>query len=123
MTDIFLAPKSTIKKYNKNDIKINKDYILCENLTEEQIIPDLYEESNIAENDVNEYAREMAASLRGSKDKSTNSSINNSIRQSITESIYDSIHGSNLKTSSGKGILSKLNQFYGSKNLELIEEN
>ena len=122
-TDIFLEPKSAIKKYNKNDIKIDENYILCENLTEEQIIPDLYEESIIAENDVNEYAREMAASLRGSIDKSTNSSINNSIRQSITESIYDSIHGSNLKNSTGKGILGKLNQFYGSKNLELIEEN
>ena len=121
-TDIFYIPKSTIKKFNKNDIKINKEYILCENLTEEQIIPDLYEDSNLGENEADIYARELAASLRSSIDKSTNSSINNSLRQSYTDNIYDSIHGSNLKTSTGKGIYNRLSQFYGSKNLEIIGE-
>ena len=121
-TDLFLAPKSTIKRYNKSDIKINKEYILCENLTEEQIIPELFEDSNLCENEPDQYARELAASLRSSIDKSTNSSINNSIKQSNADNIYDSIHGSTLKNSTGKGILNRLTQFYGSKNLEIIDE-
>ncbi len=62
--------------------------------------------------------KELAISLRGSIDKSINSSINRSIQQSYNQSyadgIYDSIHGSKLKLSGGKGILSKLNQVFGS---------
>jgi len=121
-TDLFSTPKSTIKRYNKSDIKINKEYILCENLPEEKIIPELFEESNLCENEPDEYIRELAASLRSSIDKSTNSSINNSIKQSYADNIYDSIHGSTLKTSTGKGILNRLTQFYGSKNLEIIDK-
>ena len=108
--------KKCIKNYNKSNIKINKNYILCENLAEEEIIPELYEDNddNLDERDVNE----LANSLRCSVDKSINNSINASIRKSFNQSyadgIYDSINGSKLKLSGGKGILSRLNQVFGS---------
>ena len=40
----FIKPKPIIKNFLKKDIKINKNYILIENLTEKQILPDLYDE-------------------------------------------------------------------------------
>ena len=111
-----IIQKKAIKDYNKEDIKINDKYILCENLEEEEIIPELYEDNkeNLDENSVNE----LALSLRNSIDKSLNNSLNASLRKSIGQSyadgIYDSINGSTIMLSSGKGILSKLNQVFGS---------
>ena len=118
-TQLIFEKKPILKKYNKNDIKINNKYKLCENLREEEIIPELYEDDiNNDEVDTENMIKEIAISLRGSIDKSLNSSINRSIQQSYNQSyadgIYDSIHGSKLKLSSGKGILGKLNQVFGS---------
>ncbi len=63
---------------------------------------------------------DLANSLRCSIDKSINNSINASIRKSFNQSygegIYDSINGSKLRLSGGKGILSRLNQVFGSIN-------
>ena len=39
-----IKPKSIIKKFSTNEIKINKEYIYVENLQERQILPDLYDE-------------------------------------------------------------------------------
>ena len=37
-------PKSIIKRFFKNEIKINTEYVNVENLPERQILPDLYDE-------------------------------------------------------------------------------
>ena len=39
-----VKPKPIIKTFLSKDIKINKDYILVENLPERQILPDLYDD-------------------------------------------------------------------------------
>ena len=52
-----------IKKYNKNEIKINKNYISAEDLSEKDIIPDLYKEE---EYDI----KSLEKSLESSIDKS-----------------------------------------------------
>ena len=39
-----IKPKPIIKTFLSKDIKINKDYILVENLPERQILPDLYDD-------------------------------------------------------------------------------
>ena len=69
--------KKTIKDYNKNDIKINNDYLLCENLKEEEIVPELY---NTNEEDIESSINILSNSLRNSIDKS----LNTSLRKSIT---------------------------------------
>ena len=115
--------KKIIKNYNKNDIKVNKNYILCENLTEEEIIPELYEddENEINENNINELANSLRCSIDKSFSNSINKSLKKSYNQSYAEGIYDSIDGSKLKFSGGKGILSKLNQVFGNS-FDTVEE-
>ena len=125
-TLIIFKNKSTIKEYDKNDIKINKNYVLCENLKEEEIIPDLYDIDYNNEEETESHVKELASSLKRSIDKSINSSINSSIKQSYNQDynlsynvsyadgIYDSIQGSKIKTNGDKGILHRLNQVFGS---------
>ena len=126
-TLIMFKNKSTIKEYDKNDIKINKNYVLCENLKEEEIIPELYEDVDYNnEEETENHVKELASSLKRSIDKSINSSINSSVKQShnqeynlsynlsYADGIYDSIHGSKIKTNGDKGILHRLNQVFGS---------
>ena len=50
----FIKRKSIIKISDKNEIKINNNYILCENLTEEEIIPKLYEDLYIEDYNLND---------------------------------------------------------------------
>ena len=50
----FIERKSIIKNSDKNNIKINNNYILCENLTEEEIIPKLYEDLYIEDYNLND---------------------------------------------------------------------
>lgn len=119
-TQIIFERKPIIKKYNKNDIKVNNKYILCENLREDEIIPELYEDENNDEITTENIVKELASSLKSSIDKSINSSISRSIQQSYnqsynqsyTDGVSDSIHGSKLKLSGG--LLSKLNPVCGS---------
>ena len=129
-TKIVFKVKPVIKKFDKNNIKINKSYKLCENLREEEIIPDLFEDINEEVGNDN-YVKELANSLRSSIDKSINSSINNSIRQSFNQSynqsyadgIHDSIRGSKLKVSGGT-ILQRLTQYYNNSMAEdFMNEN
>ena len=120
-TAIRFKRKSTIKKFDKNDIKKNDKYVLCENLKEEQIIPELFEDENKDELEES-YVKELASSLKSSIDKSFSSSINKSIQQSYNQSYNqsysdgncDSLHDSKLKTSGGKGLLNKLGQTFDS---------
>ena len=39
-----ILPRPIIKPYNKEDIKINNEYVLVENLPERQILPELYDD-------------------------------------------------------------------------------
>jgi chromosome segregation ATPase len=104
--------KKTIKNYEKNDIKIDNNYRLCENLKEEDIVPELY---NTNEEDIESSVNILSNSLRNSIDKSLNTSLRKSITQSYADGIYDStnLNESKIKFESG-GILSKLNQVFGS---------
>ena len=109
--------KKVIKNYDKNDIKVNNDYHLCENLKEEEIVPELY---NTNEEDIENSVNILSNSLRNSIDKSLNTSLRKSITQSNADGIYDSINineninGSRIKFSESGSILSKLTQVFGS---------
>ena len=122
--------KPAIKKFNKNDIKINKEYIPCENLREEEIIPELYNE-NTNEELTEKLVKELAISLESSIEKNLNNSrlsnnqsnsqsYNQSYNQSYSD-VYDSTNASNnnnLNSSTLKTILSKLSN----SRFDIIEE-
>ena len=100
---IVFNQKSSIKPFNKNEIKIDKNYQLRENMDEYEILKDLYDDLNDLEDD---NVDNLASSLRGSIDKSTNASINVSLRNSCNQSIYNSIRESTNST--GQGIIRRL---------------
>ena len=118
-TQIVFKIQPSIKKFDINSIKINENYKLCENMREEDIIPELYEDNVEAEEIENEkYVAQLANSLRSSIDKSLNSSINRSIQQSVNQSyadgVYNSLRGSQSRVPGGS-ILQRLTQcFYNS---------
>ena len=127
-TRLNLEIKPIIKKFDKKDIKVDDKYSLRENMNEEDIVPELYDDINEEEKD--QIINGIATSLRSSIDKSINSSINSSIRQSYNQAynqseeggIYDSLHGSLLKLSGGKGILSRLTQAFNNSIAEVPED-
>jgi hypothetical protein len=123
-TQIVFKIQPSIKKFDKNSIKINENYKLCENMREEDIIPELYEDNVEAEEIENgNYVDKLANSLRSSIDKSLNSSINRSIQQSINQSynqmynqsyadgVHNSLHGSQSRVPGGS-ILQRLTQCF-----------
>ena len=102
--------KSCIKKFNKDEIKLDKDYKLRENMNEREILPDdFFEGEENVELDDN-LINELADSLRGSIDKSTNSEVNESLRKSINHSYNQSIRNSLMTSNNneGQGILKRL---------------
>ena len=123
--------KPAIKEFNKNDIKINKKYIPCENLREEEIIPELYNNEITNEELTEKLIKELAISLESSIEKNLNNSrqsINQSNSQSYNQSynqsysdVYDSTNTSNnnnLNSSTIKSILGKLSN----SRFDIIEE-
>ena len=135
-----VPPHPIIKNFEKNDIKVNKDYVLMENLDEQQIIPELYEEN---EEDIKSLEKSMERSIDKSFDKSYersvnmsvnqsyNQSINQSYNQSITQSYMDTSFNKNnsklgLGGSSGGGLIQKLNKVFNesiSEDKNEFEEN
>ena len=98
--------KPCIKSFDKNLIKIDENYIYCENLTEEQIIPDLYEESS-------EEIKSLAQSLEKSVDKMF-CSVNESNNMSLIDSnLYEYMNDNSNKE--GKNLINKIQN--------IIEEN
>ena len=91
-----ITPKPCIKSFNEKEIKMNEKYLLAENLKEEDIIPDLYEED---EEDI----KSLGQSLEKSIDKifvhSLNEKINDySINDSnISENINDNSNNNGKK--------------------------
>ena len=71
---------------------------------------------NLNEEDIESSVNILSNSLRNSIDKSLNTSLRKSITQSYADGIYDSINvnESKIKFSESGGILSKLNQVFGS---------
>ena len=107
---IIFKYKSCIKKFNKDEIKLDKDYKLRENMNEREILPeDFFEGEENVELDDN-LINELADSLRGSIDKSTNSEVNESLRKSINHSYNQSIRNSLMTSNNneGQGILKRL---------------
>ena len=134
-----VPPNPIIKKYDKNEIKVNKDYKLMENLDEQEIIPDLYEEN---EEDIKSLEKSLERSIDKSFDKSYERSVNMSINQSYNQSINQSYNqsitqsymennsflrtSSKLGASTGGGLIQKLNKVFNegiSEDKEEFEEN
>ena len=117
-----ISYKSCIKKFDKEEIKIDKDYKYCENMEEREILPEFYDDEEKGEI-IEEAINELGESLRSSIDKSTDlskndellrSSINYSYNQSLRNSLMTSINNE------GQGIISKLKAaFEASLNHEL----
>ena len=132
-----IPPHPIIKKFDKNEIKIKKDYELMENLDEQQIIPELYDEN---EEDIKSLEKSMEKSIDKSFDKSYeksinmsvnqsyNQSINQSYNQSITQSYIDNsfVRNSSKLGSTGGGLIQKLNKVFNesiSEDKNEFEEN
>ena len=114
--------KSIIKKFDKNEIKIDKDYKYRENMEEREILPDFYDDEEKAEI-IDEAINELAGSLRSSIDKSTDASKNDELlRSSINYSYNQSLRNSLMTSNNneGQGIINKLKAaFEASLNHEL----
>ena len=113
--------KPSIKKFDKNEIKIDKDYKSCENMDEREILPDFYDDEEKGEI-IEEAINELAESLRSSIDKTTNNLTNESLRSSINYSYNQSMRTSLMTSNNneGQGIINKLKAaFEASLNHEL----
>ena len=103
--------KPRIKKYDKNKIYVNKDYANAEDLSERDIIPDLYEEE---EDDIRSLEKSLERSIDKSFDKSYDKWYGHSLNDKINDvsgSISDSY---NLTESQNKGrkLINQLNQMF-----------
>ena len=113
--------KPSIKKFDKNEIKIDKDYKSRENMDEREILPDFYDDEEKGEI-IEEAINELAESLRSSIDKTTNNLTNESLRSSINYSYNQSMRTSLMTSNNneGQGIINKLKAaFEASLNHEL----
>ena len=118
---IVFIPKASIKPYNKDEIKLDKDYKFRENMTEKEIVPDLFEIDENLEIEDN-VIEDIRNSLRGSIDKSFDASVNESLRRSINHSYNQSMRNSLMSSinTEGQGILRRLKlAFEGSVNKEV----
>ena len=114
--------KSSIKPFNKDTIKISKDYKDAENLSERDIIPDLYEEE---EDDIKSLEKSLERSIDKSFDKSYDKwygvSLNDKINEVSNES--NNLSNSNINESynnnAGRNIINKLQEMF----IEEVDEN
>ena len=133
-------PYSSIKKYDKNEIKIDNNYIYKENLEEKDIIPALYNEN---EEEIKNLEKSLEKSIDKSFDRSyeksfdkslNNMSLNQSDSQNLNHSNSLSYNDASFNASrnsieglSGKGIIEKLTRMFSggsmSINKEIEEEN
>ena len=109
--------KPAIKKYNKNNIKVNKDYKNAENLSERDIIPDLYEEE---EDDIRSLEKSLERSIDKSFDKSYDKWYGQSFNEKINEASDMSCSGMNesYANNTGRNIINKLQEMF----IEEIDE-
>ena len=110
---IMFEIKSAIKPFKKEEIRVDKTYKLRENMEEWRIIPELYEDEEVVDDNV---VNDLANSLTSSIDKSTKASLNESLKRSITQSYNHSMIGSlitSINNTEGQGILKKLTAAFG----------
>jgi hypothetical protein len=103
--------KPRIKKYDKNKIYVNKEYANAEDLSEKDIIPDLYEEE---EDDIRSLEKSLERSIDKSFDKSYDKWYGHSLNDKIND-VSGSINDSyNFTESQNKGrkIINQLNQMF-----------
>ena len=104
--------KPAIKKYHKDSIKIDKDYKYAENLSERDIIPDLYEEE---EEDIRSLEKSLERSIDKSFDKSYDKWYGQSYNDKVNEE-YNSCSGMNVSESydnnTGRNIINKLQEMF-----------
>ena len=95
------TPKPCIKPFNEKEIKMNTKYLLAENLKEEDIIPDLFEED---EEDI----KSLGQSLEKSIDKIFVHSMNDKINDLSMNDSNISEYLNDNSNNAGKNILNKL---------------
>ena len=104
-----------IKKYDKNSIKIALNYKECENLSEREIIPDLYEEE---EEDIRSLEKSLERSIDKSFDKSYDKWYGQSLNDKIEGTISDSFNTSNSNmndsnvNNTGRKIINQLQEMF-----------
>ena len=104
-----------IKKYDKNSIKIALNYKECENLSEREIIPDLYEEE---EEDIRSLEKSLERSIDKSLDKSYDKWYGQSLNDKIEGTISDSFNTSNSNmndsnvNNTGRKIINQLQEMF-----------
>ena len=105
--------KPCIKKYDKNTIKLNKEYKDAENLSEKDIIPDLYEEE---EEDIRSLEKSLERSIDKSFDKSYDKWYGQSFNDKLNEVSGNDISNSNLNetdnNNTGRNIINKLQEMF-----------
>ena len=105
--------KPCIKNFDKKAIKINKDYKDAENLSEKDIIPDLYEED---EDDIRSIEKSLERSIDKSFDKSYDKWYGQSFNDKLNEVSGNDISNSNLNESynnnTGRNIINKLQEMF-----------
>jgi hypothetical protein len=114
------TPKPCIKIFNEKEIKMNEKYLLAENLKEEDIIPDLYEEED-------EDIKSLSQSLVRSIDKWFGHSLNDkfSVNESnLSENINDNSNntGKNLINQLQNMIMEDINEVNEDKMEEMSYE-
>ena len=110
-----------IKKQNKYVIKVNDEYKDAENLSERDIIPDLYEEED---EDIKSLEKSLERSIDKSFDKSYDKwygSYNDKYDTSLND--FSNSNNVNESNNNGKNILNKLQEMFIEEVDEENEEN
>ena len=106
----------SIKKFDKSKIKIKVDYKECENLSEREIIPDLYEEE---EEDIKSLEKSLERSIDKSFDKSYDKWYGQSLNDKLNEqNVNESYNMSNsnindsYSNNNGRKIINQLQEMF-----------
>ena len=106
----------SIKKFDKSKIKIKEDYKECENLSEREIIPDLYEEE---EEDIRSLEKSLERSIDKSFDKSYDKWYGQSLNDKLNEqNVNESYNTSNsnindsYSNNNGRKIINQLQEMF-----------
>ena len=91
--------KPCIKHYNKDEIKINEEYKDAENLSEKDIIPDLYKEED---EDIKSLEKSLENSIDKSFDKNYEKLFSQYYNDKYTNITLNDLSNSNTNESSNK---------------------
>ena len=109
--------KPIIKKFDEKEIKLNNKYVLAENLTEEEIIPDIFEDDD-------EDIQSLKQSLERSIDKMFVHSLNEKVNDiPINDSQISENNNDIYSNKEGKILINKLQDMIQEDINEDNEEN